>query len=231
MLFCHIDSRVAGRKHATLRKDTGLTGLPSLAFLDGEGRVLVRVPTDERTVEGFRRAGARAERFVQLREASATGDLRAAAEFLRMQLEERQLDHHAALQRRRALSSSGMEDARDDAKPKPDARTLAIIDGMLIDLGVSTDLRKATQKRRYTLGPRFLEMWREGPKPTARVSRGFWFAILEWAEREKDAKVFAEALDGMRASLAVTDPGKSWVPGLLRRYETTLARLRRDRER
>ena len=70
-------------------------------------------------------------------------------------------------------------------------------------------------------------MLRDGPHPGPEVSRGFWFAILEWAEHEENARVFGEALTGMRDALAVTDPGKPWVTPLLERYQQKLAELRR----
>lgn len=219
MLFCHIDSKVKGRPHATLRKDKGLLGLPSLAFLDAEGQVLIRVPPDARSVEGFWRTGARARKYVALRKAAAAGDDKATTEFLIMQLEERQV-----------LLTDGR--ARDAKLEKVTPSQRKHLDALLLNLEISTAARAAgrdPEKRRAT-GKRFLKMLKDGPRPNAHVSRGFWFFILEHAEAEKDIQSFELALNGMRKALAVTDPGKPWVKNLLKRYEKILSRLKADRK-
>lgn len=215
MLFCSIDSAAPDWKYGRLRQDKGLVGLPSLAFLDADGEVLVQVPVRERTVEGFQRTLRRSQEYVRLRAAAAAGDHDAAARFLLMQLEEHRLADSDARARRAALD------------PKLEPELLARIDLLLLDLEVSAAVQKAGQTGRSALGPRFLAMLRDGPRPSPHVTRGFWFAILEWAERERDAEAFAEGLAGMGRALRVTDPDATWVPGLLGRYEDTLAKLRK----
>lgn len=217
MLFCHIASELS--KHPKLREEKGLVGLPSLAFLDASGAVLVKVPFDQRTVDGLRAFGARAHRYVELRTATAAGDNGAAAAFLYMQMEERQLSHQQAKACRAAI------EAIDDID------LAARIDARIIDLEVEAALRAQSTARapRADLGPRFLEMHRSGPHPSEHVSRGFWFAILEWAEAQSDVDVFTEGLDGMRRSLETTDPGATWVPRLLGDYEAKLRALRARR--
>lgn len=215
VLFCSIDSTAPDWKHGRLRQEKGLLGLPSIAFLDADGEVLVQVPARERTVEGFLRTLRRSEDYVRLRKAATEGDPDAAARFLLMQLEEHRLKHPEAQTRRTALD------------PKLEPELLAAIDLRLLDLEVSAAVQKAGQAGRSALGPRFLAMLREGPRPSPHVTRGFWFAILEWAERERDVEAFAEGLAGMRRALEVTDRDETWVPGLLGRYETTLAELKK----
>ncbi len=219
MLFCHIHSTVAGRPHATLRKDKGLLGLPSIAFLDAEGRVLLHVPSDARTVEGFRHTGARAQEYVALRKATADGDDKATTKFLIMQLEERQV----------LLADAR---ARDAELERVTLHQRERLDELLLNLQISTMARAAggdPAKRRAT-GKRFLQMLKDGPRPNAHVSRGFWFFILEHAETETDVRSFKLALNGMRKALAISDPGKPWVKNLLKRYERILSRLEADRK-
>lgn len=214
MLFCSIDSKAKSWKYGELRAEKKLLGLPSIAFLDADGTALVVVPSGGRTVEGFRRHGERAREYVRLRETSANGDRKAAAHFLRMQLEERQVSLAAAKRRRKAV-----EEVIDE-------KTAKVLDRMILHLQISTELRAKGQKGRAELGPRFWKMWKDGPNPGPRVGRGYWYAILEWAEREKKADMFAEALEAMRQSLAVTDPDATWVPNLLERYQNKLEQLR-----
>lgn len=213
MLFCHIRSEVAGRKHPDLRTEKKLTGLPSLAFLDERGVVLLKVPYEQRTIPGLHASAARAREYLRLRAAVAKGEARARPLFLRMQLQERQLDLPTARKLRQGL----------EAEPA----LLDELDLLILHLTIETRLRKAGQKKRAELGPAFWKMWTEGPKPGPRVGRGYWYAILEWAEREKKPGVFGKALRAFRASLAVSDPDATWVPGLLQRYEDKLERLRK----
>lgn len=217
MLFCSIEvPGDGGTREPGLREAKGLVGLPSLAFLDAEGDVLITVPFAERTIDGLRHRHERARDYLRLR-AAAADDPVAAGRFLRMQLEEGQLGAESAHARRRALPAD------------LDADLLAAIDLSLLDLDVSAALAAAGQQGRHELGPRFLRMLREGPRPSARVSRGFWYAMLEWAERARDCDAFAEALDGMQRALEVTDRGAAWVEPLLERYRKQLAAMRRQR--
>lgn len=181
--------------------------------------MLVKVPYDERTVEGVLQQGARAERYVALRAAVAAGDATAGAPFLLLQLEEGQLELAAATARRAQLGAIA------------DAELREAIDTRLVDLCIGTDLRTVGQAERHTLGKRFFAMLQAGPKPSLRVSRGFHYAMLEWAEREHDAIAFGAALDDMTRVLAITDPGKPWVEPLLARYWEILAGLRRAKQK
>ncbi|MHC4078642.1 MAG: hypothetical protein ACYST0_09425, partial [Planctomycetota bacterium] len=154
MLFCHIDSKVKGRPHATLRKDKGLMGLPSIAFLDATGQVLIQVPYDARTVDGFRRTGARAQEYVALRKAAAAGDEQATTRFLIMQLEERQVLLVAAR-------------TRDAKLKKVTPKQRKHLDELLLNLEISTVARAAgrDRKKRRATGKRFLKMLKDGPRP------------------------------------------------------------------
>lgn len=201
---------MAGWKHADLRERKQLVGLPSLAFLDAEGEVLVKVPFDAFTIDGLRGAGRRAERYVALRAAAAAGKVEAEAPLLLLRLEEGQLELPAALAARERLGAIA------------DAELAAAIEARLVDLRIGTALRAAGQAQRYRLGPQFFAMLRDGPKPSVHASRGFHYAMLEWAERERDAAAFRIALDDLSRVLAITDAGKPWVEPLLARCRDTL---------
>jgi hypothetical protein len=211
VLFCGIDSKAKGWKYGNLREQKGLRGIPSLAFLEADGSLVIYVPPKKRTVAGIHSTGERAAEFLRLRAATAGGDHAAAAQFLVMQLEERQVTLDDAVARR--------------ARVEPTKDQATTLDRMILHLRISTEMAAKGQKRRHELGPRFLEMWTNGPKPGLDVSRGFWFAILEWAERERRTTEFATALEGLRRSVQHSDPGALWIPNLLVRYEKILDRL------
>jgi len=175
--------------------------------------VLVTVPYDQHTVPALLQQGLRAEGYVALRAAVAAGDAKAGAPFLLLQLEEAQLDLAGATAIREKLGAIA------------DAELCFAIDARLVDLRISTDLRSVGQAERHTLGKQFFAMLQNGRKPSLRVSRGFHYAMLEWAERQHDAVAFRTALDDMTRVLAITDPGKPWVEPLLTRYRTTLSEL------
>lgn len=197
-----------------LRTEKALVGFPSVAWIDHDGVVLLKVSVEDRTVAGVRRSLARAKDYVRLRAETAEGEPEATARFLLMQIEERQVEYEEAKQRRSKLGFD-------------DAGLLAEIDQWIVDLEISAAMRKVGQKGRYTLGERFLRQLEEGPRPSPRVSRGFWYAILEWAQREKDAASFRKGLDGFREALKVSDPGAKWVGPMLKRYEDKLRELER----
>lgn len=215
VLFCSIDSKVKDWNYGSLRTDKKLQGIPSVVYLDGAGTVLLQVSYKQRSVAGFKASGVRARRYVWLRKATGLGDRKAAARFLRMQLEERQLDLEEAVKRRSKVEAS--------------VRLAGTLDRLILHLRISTEMRAKGQRKRFELGPRFFKMWKNGPRPGPGVSRGFWFAILEWAERENKVEIFAEALEGFRINLAHTDPGAIWVPRMLGNYEAKLKKLRAGR--
>ncbi|MBK9387083.1 MAG: hypothetical protein IPN34_19890 [Planctomycetes bacterium] len=206
---------MAGRKHADLREQKKLINMPSLAFLDAEGEVLVKVPFDQRTVASVLDRGRRAEQYVALRAAVAAGDAKAGAPFLLLQLEEGQLELEAAMERRARVGSI------------EDAALRAAIDALIVDLRISNELRAVGQEELHTLGKRYYEQLQNGPQPSVQVSRGFYFAILDWAERERNTVAFEAALADLTRVLAITNPGKPWVDRLLERYRETLAGMRR----
>ena len=61
MLFCSIDSDAAGWKNGDLRERKKLRGLPSVSFLESNGDPVIYVPYQQRSVDGFRAIGKRAQ--------------------------------------------------------------------------------------------------------------------------------------------------------------------------
>ncbi len=197
-----------------LREAKKLQGIPSTAFLDPDGVVLIKVRYDRRrSVAGIAKAGERAKRYIELRTKSVSDD-KARIAFFIMQLEERQLDLKTATKTYAALKDLPGEQRE-------------LLDTHLLDLRISTELRANGQAGRKTLGEAYWNMWRKGPRPSVKVSRGYWYAILEWAKHERDLEVFEQAIEAFGAQLEITDKGEAWVAPLLARYKKQLAELRR----
>lgn len=215
VLFCHPESDAKAAKHKGLGKQKGVTGLPGIAFFTADGEVVVQIPASPHSVAQFEHYQQRAQQLLQWRAAAAKGEARAAAALLVAQLEERQLDRKAALARRAAL--------HDETEAER-----ARLDELLLDLRIGEELLpvQSDTAARQRLGARFLAMLREGTRPSADVSRGFWFVILEHSEAAGDADGFGLGLDGLRRNVARTSNGAEWGTKLVAGYEAKLARLR-----
>ena len=101
-----------------------------------------------------------------------------------------------------ARSSSADAVARGAVQgERPIAKLATILDRQIFHLRINDrDSAPKGRKGRHELGARYYAMWTKGPKPGLDVSRGFWYAILEWAERERtSSNEFGIALDGYAA--------------------------------
>ena len=214
MLFCHPESEAKAAKHKGLGKQKGVTGLPGIAVFTREGEVVVQVPASVHTVAQFEHYEARARQLLQLRAAAAKGDVRAAANLLVAQLEERQLDRKTAISARTNLHD---ETAAERAR----------LDELLLDLRIAEELQPvhSDTAARQKLGAKFLAMLAAGTRPSADVSRGFWFVILEHCEAAGDRDGFRIGLEGLRVNVARTSAGAEWGTKLIADYEQKLARL------
>ncbi len=215
MLYCHIHSDAEGARDQELREKRKRLSLPGLVFLDVDGEVLVQVPHGRSSVGGISATGRRAERYLELR-AKAAENQEARAAFLQMQLEERQLDYAAATKAYASIDSmTSVQRAR--------------LDELLLYLKISTEVNAKGQRGRWELGKRYWRMWQSESRPGVHVSRGYWWAILDWAERERDLESYAQAIEAFRSVLEQTDKGKAWVAPLIARCEKRLVELRRQK--
>ncbi len=215
VLFCHPESEAKAAKHQGLARRKGVTGLPGIAFFDTAGDVIVQVPPAVHSLARFEHYAQRARQILQLRATAATGEPRAAVALLIAQVEERQLDHGAAVLRRSQLAG---ETAAERAR----------LDELLLDLRLSSAIMAAgtdTAARRE-LGRQYLAMLATDSRPSPAVSRGFWFVILEHCEAARDVEGFAVGLAGLRRNVELTAGGAEWGTKLLADQEAKLARLR-----
>jgi hypothetical protein len=215
VLFCHPESEAKAARHKGLGKQKGVTGLPGIAFFTADGEVVVQIPASAHSVAQFEHYERRARQLLQWRAAAAKGDARAAAALLVAQLEERQLDRAAAMAQRNKL-----HDETDAERAR--------LDELLLDLRIGEQLMpvQGDTAARQQLGAKFLAMLAAGSRPSADVSRGFWFVILEHCEEAGDVDGFRIGLEGLRVNVARTSGGAEWGTKMLAGYEQKLEQLR-----
>jgi hypothetical protein len=187
ILFCHITTHVDGDKDQDLLRAKGGNGFPYLVFLDAEGNVTAR--QDERTVASFAATAGKLAKVMELEARAKPGDVPAAADLLIAKLQLGSLDLMAA---RKALAALG---TMDDVRQKT-------IDQELVNLEVDESMQTIrSQEDMEARQKTFAEMLAAGRVPTGVAARRFYSLVLSHAEKQRDAKLFAQALEGIEKSL------------------------------
>ncbi|MBI2264272.1 MAG: hypothetical protein HYU64_03740 [Armatimonadetes bacterium] len=193
MLFCHITSRVKSDPYQNLLAEKGGDGFPYLAFMDAGGNVLAR-HDGPRTVEGFKETALAANDFLSLKAKAAKGDKQARYRLLVAQLELGQ------------LTSAEARKKLDEMKYLTKEQRDVIIIGPLANLEVreiGSSTITSDKASREEAAKKFLEMKKAGRLPTgSRETQFFWITIMSYAETEKDAVLFEEGLNALKARFA-----------------------------
>ena len=208
VLYCHVTSRVDGDRLAALPQDKGSTGLPYVALLDDEGTLVVRF-TGRWELPLLTAAAKKAQAFVDLK-VKAASDPAAKADLAlaRLELEEERLTLDDARKR-----VDGLGELSADQKARATG-LLADIEAIAIARTVGRD-----PQTRIDAGRRMAAMKKAGRVPTGDdPSQSFWVYLMDFAEDAKDAALFAEALEALKARLADS-------PGLKRFVEEQTKRL------
>lgn len=184
MLFFHLTTHIEGEPNEKLYEEKGGGGFPAFLMLDETGEVIAK-HAGERSVAEFGKTIDKAANFIAIRKKAEGGDKAAGIDLAIAKLD------------------LGMIKA-DDAKKQiaelgePTKEQQARLDGALLNAEV-TAIATAAGKDRASAGRKFNEMKTAGKIPTG-TSEGmtFWSCILDWAEAEKDAAAFEEALGKLR---------------------------------
>lgn len=188
MLYCNITSQVPTDKDQDLLEQKGGDGFPYLIFMDSEGNILAK-HEEERDAEGFARTGKKATAFLELKAKAGKGDKAAQTELVIAQLE---LGHITGEEAQKKLSGLGSLSKAQQAK----------VDGLLAAAEVRETLKTVTREKETQLaaGKRFLEMKKAGkPAPDGDEAQPYWILIMNYAEEQKDAGTFADALQALKA--------------------------------
>ncbi|MGH7163174.1 MAG: hypothetical protein ACREID_06805 [Planctomycetota bacterium] len=206
-MFLHVTTQIPGVPHDGLLSEKGGRGFPFLCVLDAKGDVVVE-HDGPRTVQGFRETGGLAKRYVELKPKADGGDRSARIDFALLRARMGKLPLEEC---RKEISGLG------DLTPEQ-RKTL---DGLEADARVDEILKTSHAKA-------FLELRAEGKIPVSFQRRSsFWATLLGYAEYAKDAGLYGEALEELRA-LHGDDPGAA---RFLAQAEEKLTAMEREAER
>lgn len=182
-----------GAKHDGLLQEKGGRGFPYLVFLDAEGTLAGKHNFD-RSAEGFGKTGALVRDLAKAKKGSAD-------EFV-------------------LKAELGLVDAAEIRKnAKPEGATPEQVKRLETALAnhevqeTLDGLRGARDKSvALDAGKKLLEMKTAGRVPTwSYPTQGFWMLIMDFAESEKDAASFEEALNTLKPKLEKLPGGQAWI--------------------
>lgn len=208
MLFCHVTTHIEGEPNDKLLEEVGGGGFPTILVLDADGKMIGR-HAGERSVAEFDKLVTKAAAYLDARKKAAEGDKSAGIDVALADLELGTLTAEAAKKKVEALG------------PPTDAQK-ARLDGILLNAEVM-DISKALGKDRVGAGKKFLELKNAGRIPDGyKETDIFWNRILDFAESEKDAKLFEEGLGKLKEKFASNPNTKKFFEG----KDATLAKLK-----
>ncbi|HLQ38495.1 MAG TPA: thioredoxin family protein [Planctomycetota bacterium] len=184
VLFVHNTSKCDGDKYPSLLTDKGLSGFPSVCFLDAQGEVIVQgnsssIAGFDSTVAGFESTLAKVGNYLQLK-AKAASDPALQKQLLFAELDLERLDAAALRQRAAELKNlTAAEQLR--------------IDQRLTD----TDVRNLTARTRELgqeeIGKQIAALAKAGHRPSEASAATFWGFVLQHASRSKDGELADQA--------------------------------------
>lgn len=187
VLFAHVTSHVEGDAYQNLLAEKGGRGFPHIVILDAAGDVVAKPPS--RDVAGFKAAVSDASKFVELKD-KEDPTVAEQVELLGLQISLGNYDFAAA--KEAAGKIKGMDDAQ---KEKVANLLLPFEIRSLIPPG-----RNPTPEARQAAGKAFAEMYKAGKvPPDQQTMQPFFIFMLDYAEAQKDAKLFADALGKLEA--------------------------------
>jgi outer membrane PBP1 activator LpoA protein len=184
VLFCHITSQVKTDPYQTLRNEKGGTVYPYLAFLDFDGTLLASLswPPSLKKIES---AAAQVASYYETRKKADSGDKAAKFDLLMFEVEFGKIKFEDA----QAQVKDMGELTKEQQARMLDAEVISIVKP--IKHNDKTALRQA--------GKKFLEMKTQGRIPVGdKALQAFWICIMDYAEAEKDAALFEEALNALK---------------------------------
>jgi hypothetical protein len=182
--FLHVNSGLGG-PHADLLREKGGLEVPYFAVLDDQGNVTAKVET--RDVKGFEAAVKAGAEFAKLRaKADKTADENVYVVTHEMDVGNLKLQ----LARERVAALGELTESQRKQ-----------VDASLFRLEVWTAVAEAygSYDKSRAAGKLFAEMWAAGREPAGEeLWRPFFMLVLHHAEKAKDAKLFAKALEKLR---------------------------------
>jgi len=192
----HVTTHIEGHKDDDLLDRKGGTGWPYIVFMDANGDVITEA--DGRSVEDFRKTGAKIVKLGELRKKAAAGDEAAVIELALLE-GELGLAKYAEVEKR--LAGKTLTDAQKATLTELHANS-AVKDVLesLTPGGGEDALRAATEK--------LLALKKEGLAPTSPQLRfPFYNLLLRYGMMEKDPDLATDALNELKKMVPMEDAG------------------------
>lgn len=199
MLFCHITTRIPGRKHDGLLSKKGGRGFPHLVFMDERGEVITQ-PAG-RSVEAFEQGAAQVGGFLRLRN-KADKSPADQAELLSLEIGFGSVSSAKARERAKALEGS-----LDEAGRAKLAEALKILDARDFEREVKAALpkkRPASPEEGKAvlakLGEKFWAAYQAGKRPTHSpqgAGQTFYQVLVQYGLGTKQAGPARAGYEGL----------------------------------
>jgi hypothetical protein len=209
VLFLHVTSHVEEDKYQELFEAKGGDGFPYMLYMDAGGDVIAKMdrPYD---IDAFTTALGKASTYLAVVKKAEGGDKAASLEVLITKLETGGIKAEEAKKKLKEL-------------PKPSAEQLPRLNGALANAEVKdivTEQQEATAKK-------FIEMIKAKRVPTDKeVGETFYMTVLNYAEKQKDAASFEEALNGLKEMFGDNPQAK----GFFDAKEKTLKKMKTEKD-
>jgi hypothetical protein len=141
VLFCHITTKIAGRKNDDLLEKKGGQGFPHLVFMDADGDVLA-THEGSRELDALDKTASAAKEALGVKAKAAAGDAEAKVEWFLRQLESGSLDAVKARTRVKELGTLTPEQSKLIEDKIFDLEVMAIASGIQQDSDVAEAAKK-----------------------------------------------------------------------------------------
>jgi hypothetical protein len=221
VLYLHISTRIEGRKHEGLFRAKGFTGFPTLAFLDVEGGLTAK-HAGSRVVGAIQKTADKSMAYMALRDKAASGDKVAVQHLFVADLELARYDFTLG-----SLKLAGLRKEMSESLQKKADQLMIDIQYNELRRRLSKELSAGLGRKEYTRRYQGLNLdfYRSGLFPSGRTAVSILMGVMGYASKNKDEALLAQALEKFKAQ-ASNQPG--FAPRVAR-YESMLARLRRDK--
>lgn len=175
----HNTSHVDDEPYPKLLQEKGFGGFPSLCFMDADGNVLIK--QGARTVDAFEKTLGQLGERQALAKKAAAGDAKAEKELFLVDLGLGTLTAEQIKAGAKKLSLS-----KDEQK---------LVDQSLTDVEVAAIFAQVSGRKLTAdqAGEQIAAMVKAGRTPTEAQASRFWTSALQFAAKQKDAKLAEQA--------------------------------------
>ncbi len=216
VLFCHITTKIPGEQYGDLLEKKGGNAFPYLVFMSSDGDVLVQ-HQGPRTVDAFEETGIKAQKLVELRKKADAGDTSAKIDLLIADLEAGRLKADEVDKKLAPLGTLSADQKRALESARANGEVRAIYEPYQSALQDKTKAKQA----HLAIGKKLLERKNaKKPVPTGEQEwQNYWGGILTYAQIQKDAGLYEEAYDQIKAKYGSLPQAKATLDKMAKTLE------------